>query len=443
MSKRPLITGIYAAITVAAMLLASALSLQSCKNKTDEESSAEEEEPIELLFGIDYRDYSIVEGEVASGETMSKILSGLGVAPAMIDKIDRASRNIFDLRGVRAGNRYTAFIEDDSTSHKLAHLVYEKNLTDYIVFTLHGDSVVIDQGQKNVSVVRRKCTATINSSLWGAILDNNLPPALAAELESIFAWSVDFFGIQKGDNFTVIYDERYIDTLSIGVGTIWGAIFENGGKEYYAIPFKKNGKVLYWDQEGNSLRKNLLKAPLKYTRISSRFSNSRLHPIYKVRRPHHGVDYAAPAGTPVHAVADGVITFKGWGGGGGNTLKIKHAGNLQSGYLHLKGYAKGMAVGRRVSQGELIGYVGSTGSSTGPHLDFRLWKNGTPIDPLKVPSMPTEPIAKADRAEFDYIKERILSELRGEISPEEVITDLDSIVKAPAAALPATAADNK
>ena len=176
------------------------------------------------------------------------------------------------------------------------------------------------------------------------------------------------------------------------------------------------------------MRKNILKAPLKFSRISSGFSYSRLHPVHKVRRAHTGVDYAAPTGTPVRAVADGVVTFRGWGGGGGNTLKIKHAGNLMTGYLHLSRFAKGISVGTRVSQGQLIGYVGSTGTSTGPHLDYRIWKNGTPINPLKVPQEPTEPISAQNREQFEYVRDRIIAELDGEVAPEEMITQLDSVV---------------
>ena len=179
----------------------------------------------------------------------------------------------------------------------------------------------------------------------------------------------------------------------------------------------------------------MLKTPLKYTRISSKFSYARFHPVHKVYRPHTGVDFAAPKGTPVHAVADGVVTFKGWGGGGGNTLKIKHANNMMTGYLHLSGFAKGIAQGSRVSQGQLIGYVGSTGTSTGPHLDYRVWKGGKPINPLAIPSEPSEPIAQENRAAFDYVRTRIMAELNGEVKEEERIVQLDSLVlpDAPAA----------
>ena len=271
-------------------------------------------------------------------------------------------------------------------------------------------------------------------------MDKQFWSALAADLEDIYQWTVDFFGIQEGDSFTVIYDEKMVDTTFVGIGRIWGAKFNNGGKEIYAIPFKQNGKIQYWEYNGASLRKQLLKAPLKFTRISSRFSRARLHPIYRVYRPHLGVDYAAPKGTPVHAVADGVVIFKGWGGGGGNTLKIKHAGNLVTGYLHLSGYAKGIANGTRVTQGQLIGYVGSTGASTGPHLDYRIWKNGTPIDPLKVPQEPAEPISKDNMAAFEQIRDRIVPELKGTATPDMIVTQLDSL---PAADSLAATADIK
>ena len=316
----------------------------------------------------------------------------------------------------------TAFQTKDSAA-RLAYFVYEASMTDYLVFDLSGDSVRVYMDTKNVTVKRRMKTATITSSLWNCMIDNGMSPMLAMDLSDIYAWSIDFFGIQEGDNFTVIYDQKYVDTVEIGHGTIWGARFEHGGKNYYAIPFMQDGKVSYWDEQGQSLRKNLLKAPLKYSRISSRFSASRLHPILRIRRPHYGVDYAAPSGTPVVAVGDGVVIAKGYGGGGGNTLKIKHnSGQLVSGYLHLKGYAKGINKGTRVRQGQLIGYVGATGLATGPHLDFRLWRNGTPIDPLKVPTEPAEPVRAANKQAFDGVRDRIMAELNGTLADSLKVT---------------------
>lgn len=413
-------------------LLVALLTLSLITACSGNNSPAEEEveRPKNIRYGIDADLYRLETGEVSEGQTVGEILGGFGVSARLIDRLDKASREYFPLRNIRPGHKYTAFIHEDSlhTPH-LDYLAYEKSIAEYVVFGFVGDSVTITKGEKPTTVRRTKKSAVIESSLWGAIMEADLPYALAAELEDIYQWTVDFFGIQAGDDFTVIYDEKFIDdTVSIGIGRIWGAKFNHAGKTRYAIPFRQKEKLQYWEADGGSLRKNILKAPLKFSRISSGFSYSRLHPVHKVRRPHTGVDYAAPAGTPVRAVADGVVTFRGWGGGGGNTIKIKHAGNLMTGYLHLRGFAKGIVVGARVQQGQLIGYVGSTGTSTGPHLDYRIWKNGTPINPLKVPQEPTEPISEQNRAKFEFVRDRIIAELEGEVKPEEMITQVDSIV---------------
>jgi murein DD-endopeptidase MepM/ murein hydrolase activator NlpD len=403
------------------------LLVTGCKNKEGKEVETEmAEEP--TMFGIPYRQYELVEAEVGKNETMGKILGNFGLGAGAVYRVEQACRDSFDLRKVRAGNRYTAFLQADTTGvGSLRHFVYEKNLTDYVVISLVGDSVVVYNGQKPVRTERCHARAEISSSLWNAIVNNDLPDALADEMEDIYGWSIDFFGIQAGDSFEVIYEQRYVDTMKVGVGRIWGSVFNHRGRTNYAIPFKQNGKIAYWDENGNSLRKHFLKAPLKFTRVSSRFSNARLHPIYRVYRPHHGVDYAAPSGTPVHAVADGVVTKRGWAGGGGNTVWIKHARGYQTGYLHLRAYAKGLSVGSRVRQGELIGYVGSTGSSTGPHLDYRVKLNGKPIDPLKIPQEPGEPIRKQDREAFAVVRDKVMGELNGTLPEAEWLTQLDSI----------------
>ena len=408
-----------------------ALFLASCNRQANqEEQQAEVEEPQHtILYGIIADNYHTEQGEIGQGETLGKILARYGVSATTVDKLDKAAKDIFPLRQIRAGRPFTAFIAADSTGNgALDYFVYEKDVIEYVVFGFKGDSISITKGEKDVTIKRQRRSAVIESSLWGAIMRDSLPYSLAAELEDIYQWTVDFFGIQKGDHFTVIYDEKLIDTTHVGIGRIWGAKFNHAGKDVYAIPFRQNDKIQYWEFNGASLRKQLLKAPLKFSRISSRFSRSRLHPVHRVYRPHLGVDYAAPTGTPVHAVADGVVTFKGWGGGGGNTLKIKHAGNLVTGYLHLSKFAKGISQGTRVSQGQVIGYVGSTGTSTGPHLDYRIWKNGTNIDPLKVPQEPAEPIKEENTKAFEHIRDRIVAELNGEATPEMIVTQLDSIV---------------
>ncbi|MFI3279124.1 MAG: peptidoglycan DD-metalloendopeptidase family protein [Rikenellaceae bacterium] len=406
------------------------LFMGSCSEISETKGADEiEVEVVEnRTFGILSDDYTLEKSEIKSGETMGKILNGYGVSALQIDKLDKATKEVLPLNKIRGGNSYTVFIKQDSLGSKLDYLVYEEDKINYVVFAMASDSIYAYKGVKPTTIKRNKKSAVIESSMWGAIMDANLPFALASEIENIYQWTVDFFAIQKGDNFTVIYEERFVeDTISVGIGRVWGAKFDHGDREYYAIPFVQDSTLQYWEADGASLRKQMLKAPLKYTRISSGYTTARLHPIYKVYRAHTGVDYAAPSGTPVHSVADGVVIFKGWGGGGGNTLKIKHANNMTTGYLHLKGYAKGIANGTRVKQGQLIGYVGSTGASTGPHLDYRVWKGSTPINPLKIPQEPQEPIKEENKAAFELIKSKIIGELEGTIPTEEYVTQLDSV----------------
>ena len=419
-------------IRLTALLLT--LSVVACGGGSTETggNSIEEvaKEPV-LLYGIDIEGYTIEHDTVRMGETVGGILGRRGISAVMVDRLDKSSKEVFPLRKIRADNAYTTFTRhsvDSLGEHdELDYIVYHKNAIDYVVFGFVGDSVSVSLGSRPVELVRKRCEASITSSLWGTIMEKDLPYALAAEFEDIYQWTVDFFGIQAGDSFKVVYDEKIVDGESVGIGRIWGAEFDHGGKQYFAIPYAQEaGKLRYWEANGESLRKQFLKAPLKYTRISSKFSKSRLHPVHKVYRPHHGVDYAAPAGTPVHSVADGTVIFAGWDrGGGGNTLKIKHAGNLETGYLHLKSFAKGIKVGSRVSQGQLIGYVGSTGASTGRHLDYRIKKNGTPIDPLKMPQEPAEPIAEAHKAKFEAIRDRVVAELEGREVEGGIITEAD------------------
>ena len=400
-------------------LFSATLLLTACSSEREQ---AKEEN---IIFGINADNYTLERKKVESGESWSKILGSYGIGTKKLVRLDQLTKEICPLRTIRAGAHYTTFTRQDSTSVTLDHLVYEKNIIDYVVFSFVGDSVAVREGQREVEIRRKKSSATISSSLWGAIMESKLPYSLASEMEDIYQWTVDFFGIQQGDSFTVIYDEKFIDTLSVGVGRVWGAKFTHRGKDIYAIPFEQGGKLQYWEEDGGSLRKQLLKAPLKFTRISSKFSHARLHPVTKKVRPHHGVDYAAPIGTPVRAVADGTVTVMTRKKADGNILKIKHPGNLSSGYLHLRNFAKGMKVGARVSQGQVIGYVGSTGYSTGPHLDFRLWKGGTPINPLNVPQKPTEPISKENKEKFEQVKARVIAELEGEVPDSMKVTNLE------------------
>ena len=393
------------------------------------ENSTEVVEPV-YLYGIDTTPYIVSNDSVRKGDTAGAILNRYGVSSRKVYTLEQKADSVFPLRKIRDDRMYTTFIrtEEDSTGIReiLDYMVYHISSTEYATFAFVGDSVSVTRSAVPVRIERRCTNAEITSSLWGAIMKADLPYALADEFEDIFQWTVDFFGIQEGDSFTIIFDEKFVDSTSVGIGRIYGARFNTGKKTIYAIPFaNEHGKIAYWDYEGTSLKKQMLKAPLKYTRISSKFTYKRLHPVHRVYRPHTGVDYAAPMGTPVHSVADGVVTKAGWGGGGGNTIKIKHSGGLETGYLHLKSFAKGIKVGARVSQGQTIGYVGSTGTSTGPHLDYRIWQNGKPIDPLKITQQPSEPISKKLMPEFELVRDRVISEMDGTAATQDRITDDD------------------
>jgi len=246
---------------------------------------------------------------------------------------------------------------------------------------------------------------------------------LALELSDIFAWTIDFFAIQKGDRFRVIYDEQFVDSTSIGIGEIYAVQFDHYSEPNYAFRFLQDDRYDYFDEKGTSLRKAFLKAPLKFSRISSRFSSGRMHPVLRIRRPHHGVDYAAPKGTPVMSIGDGTVVAKAYQkGGGGNYLKIKHNSVYTTTYMHLSGYAKGIASGSRVKQGQVIGYVGATGLATGPHLDFRVAKNGSLVDPLKVKAPPVEPVKEENMARYNQVKDSLLNELL-KISWEQMLAE--------------------
>ncbi len=370
-----------------------------------EEAAAE---PI-MEYGIVVDTLEVVREKVGRNEFLADILMRYGVDYSLIDRIARSPREIFDARKIRAGNEYSLIMTTD-TLPKVLYFVYEKSPTNYVLFDLR-DTLAIYQGEKEISRKLARASGTISSSLWNALVEQDADPNLANELSEIYAWTIDFFGIQKGDNYRVIFEELYVDGQYIGLGKVIAAEFKHVGHNYFACYFEQDSTGDYYDEQGGSMRRTFLKAPLRYRRISSGFSYSRMHPVLKYRRPHLGVDYAAPAGTQVLAVGDGVVTFAAWTKQGGYTVKIKHNGTYTTSYCHFSGFAKGIRQGVHVRQGQVIGYVGSTGLSTGPHLDFRFYRNGQPIDPLKVKSPPAEPVDPAYLDAFRVYCDSLVNEL--------------------------------
>ena len=375
-------------------------------------SAAAKPEP-RYMYGIAVDGYSIDTCKVRSGETLSGILSRHGLTHAQWVAMQPFLKQHPELAAIREGGQYYTLRNDTA----LCYYAYRINRRETLIASLQ-DTFYLWRDTLPLIVEQRKAEFGIRSSLWQSISEKNLPIELALELSEIYAWTINFFALQPEDSVRVLYDEQFVDSTRVGIGRIYAAHFYHGKRwlpAYYACeetlrPYMTDScrqsavssqpsavshlqKInSYFDAEGNSLRKTFLKAPLNYKRISSHFSYARKHPVYHVVRPHTGVDYAAPAGTPVVALGDGVVTFRAYKGGGGNTIKIRHNSTYETGYLHLSKYAKGLQVGKYVKQGDVIGYVGSTGASTGPHLDFRVWKNGKPVNPLTLESPSAEPV---------------------------------------------------
>lgn len=362
-----------------------------------------EEAPIIVReYGIAIDSFIITRGRIKKNEKISQLMYGFNVSPNQAQQIIRVSPGVFDLRKIRADNNYVMFNTPDE-ERKPVYFVYEESPASYILIHF-TDSLHIEKKIKDIRLETKTFASSISASLWKTMIDKKVNPLLAIQLSEIYAWTIDFFMLDKNDFVALYYEEEYTDSTSLGIKNILAAAFTHLGKTIYAIPFEQDGQWAYYDEEDNSLCREFLKAPLRFSRISSRFSHSRMHPILLIRRPHHGVDYAAPAGTPVYSIGDGYVTEAGYKQGEGKYITIRHNSMYSSAYLHLSRFAERIKRGKHVKQGALIGYVGSTGLSTGPHLDFRIWKNGVPVDPLKINSPPSTPIKRENKVRFDSVK---------------------------------------
>ena len=358
----------------------------------------------------------VVEGKVKNGQFFAPLLMNLGMSANEAHNLANSIGSVFDVRDLRVGNTYKAYYGQDEEGEKESHsslqyLVYDQYRGTQIVFRCQQpyEAWVYE---KPVTREQKYAEVTIANSLWVDMTEAGVSPLLVNELSEIYAWTVDFFGLQKGDRFKVLYEERICDGEVIAIDTVRYAVFTHAGQDFPMVMYNAgDGGNIWWNEKGESMRKAFLKAPLKFSRISSGFSYARKHPVTRKVQPHTGVDYAAPKGTPVMSIGDGVVTSMKNEGAGGNTVRITHNSVYKTAYLHLSKYGPGLKVGQRVRQGQVIGYVGSTGRSTGPHLDFRVWKNGTPINPLKMDSPPAEPLA----AEFMPAFEAAYAESRAQI----------------------------
>lgn len=353
---------------------------------------------------------AVHKGTLEKGDTISKILTDKAT-DGVYDYIS-AAREVFSLRAFKAGQPY--IVVTDTVTGRVKRFEYEIDKSRRLVVEGEEPRARVEPIEYLIHLERVE--ATIDDSLFEAVADVGESPELALELVEMFGSEINFIrNIRKGDSFSVLVEKRYRDGEYKGLGRVLAAHFTNRGKTFEAYLFYDvRGREHYYNQNGESLRKTLLQAPLAFTRMTSRFSYSRKHPILGIRRPHLGVDYAAPTGTPVKAVGDGVVTLRGRAGGYGNQIIIRHGAGLESMYAHLSGYARGLKKGSRVRQGQVIGFVGSTGLSTGPHLDFRLRQNGKFIDPSKAINPRSAPVSRKAMPAFEKARELGLSYLKGE-----------------------------
>jgi len=366
-------------------------------------------------YGILVDSFIVIKGTVNQGQTLGEILYENHINHPEIAEIVSKSKDIFDVRRVNTGKEYTVICVDDSTE-KACYFIYQENPTDFVVMDL-TDGIDVYRGKKEVTTKLEVSYGKISSSLSESVDELGISPRVSIKLSEIYAWTIDFFKIQKGDAFKVYYENKYIDDEYIGIGRILASEFTHKNQKFYAFYHEDNENFgEHFDEKGRTLRKSFLKAPLDFYRISSRYSTNRKHPVTGRWKGHFGTDYAAPKGTPIMTTANGTIVAASYTKNNGNFVKVRHNGTYTTQYLHMSKIKPGIRKGVYVKQGETIGYVGSTGLATGPHVCYRFWKNGKQVDPYKQELPPGDPIKKENEADYMIVKDSLMQIL---LSKEE------------------------
>ena len=379
-----------------------------------------------MLYGMILQDnHVVIEDKIKRNQFLGDILVEYNVPAKLIYQVSQLSRKIFDPRKITPNTKYTLICNQDSVTQAKA-LVYEPNAIDYIVFRFE-DSLSVNVGQREVTTVEKTVSGVIYSNLSETMEKLGMPADLTDRFVDIFGWQVDFQRLQRGDKFKLIYEEQQVEGVTIGISKINGIYFEHFDHPYYAFPFDQGDGIDYFDEEGNSMRKALLKYPIKFTRISSRYNKNRFHPVQKRYKAHLGTDFAAPTGTPIRSVGDGIVLEAQYKSNNGNYVKIRHNATYTTQYLHMSKIASGLRAGDRVRQDQTIGYVGSTGLATGPHLCYRFWKNGVQVDALRIDLPASQPVKKDYLASFEEVKERLIEKLNIIPFPQEESESFASI----------------
>lgn len=350
-----------------------------------------------IKYGITIDSFTVHQHTIKPNEFLANILLKHHIPYPEIDALVKASDSIFDVRKIASGHNYTILAKKDSTE-KAAYFIYEINDVKYVVYDLQ-DSITVTLGKKEVTTKIKTASGVIKSSLYQTLDDANASTMLALKMADVYAWTIDFYRIQKGDWFKVMYEEKFVEGKSIGLGKVLAANFNHYDKDFFACYFVQEDSLGgdparpaggYFDAKANSLRKAFLKSPLKFGRLTSGFTMRRFHPVQKRNKPHLGTDYAAPTGTPIMATGDGIVIASAYSVYNGNYVKVQHNSTYTTQYLHMS--KRNAKVGQYVKQGDCIGYVGATGLATGPHVCYRFWKNGSQTNHLKEDFPPSEPV---------------------------------------------------
>lgn len=411
--NRIAITSIIAAAVLSAVLyIIHSIGAATTEEQLQAETVAEETipaKPIVMKYGLPIEEFTVTYDTIKPKDTLAEVLFAFGFNAQQIHNLTQCPDSIFDERKIRPGQACAILCGKDSA---MRYFVYETSPKSYVTFDI-ANGFNATKHEKPTFWKTDEVAGQVSSSLWVAMEESGTSPQLAVLMSHIFGWSIDFFGIQKGDEFRLVYSREYVEDTPLNNYRIDAASFRASGTTVYAIPFTQGEEgELFYNIDGNSLEGAFLKAPLDFYRISSKFSNSRYHPVLKRYRAHHGVDYAAPKGTPVYAIGSGKVIKKGYqANGGGNYVKIRHNSTYTTTYMHLSKFAKGLKEGDFVKQKQVIGYVGSTGLSTGPHLDFRVYENGKPVNPLTIKSQPKMPISEENKEAFAAVRDSLVIRL--------------------------------
>jgi len=379
--------------------------LFSCGEKNSQTKIEIKKEKVIKEYGYTLNNYNVKKDTIKSGDSFGLILENNNLFYPKIYDIVQEAKKVFDIRKINIGRPYTILSSKDSLNKPLV-FIYQPNPIDYIVVSL-GDSLWAEKKQKEVKLVEFEAMGTIKSSLSETMQELKLSPLLSNELSEIYAWNIDFFRLEKGDNFKILYTSKYVDdSIYIGLNRIHNAYFEHRGKPFYAIEFQTDsikGMYEYFDDKGKNLRRAFLLSPVQFSRISSRYNLRRKIAYYGKVKPHYGTDFAAPIGTPIRSTAAGRVVKSGYTRANGYYVTVSHNATYSTQYLHMR--KRGLKVGTYVEQGDKIGEIGMTGFTSGPHVCYRFWKNGRQVDPLKQKLPEAKPIS-------DILKQKYLTYMR-------------------------------